>query len=161
MVLAFAIGFLSGLSSWWYQVTFSREAGDLTWALHAAQDLLAGDSPYLRELPPGMVAYPLPAALVAIPFLVLPIEVAAGVFMGLSALLLAWGILEQGNYYRLLLFVSFPFWQAVQKDMPRCEGAYNCAIQDYDKALHLDPTETRSFGQVFPDSNAEAQNGQW
>lgn len=112
--IAFAVGLFCGLCSWWYQITFSREAGDFTWALRAAQDLLTGISPYLRKLPSTMVAYPLPAALAAIPFLVFPVEVAAGIFMGSSAAFLTWSVLKQGKYWHLLVFVSFPFWQAVQ-----------------------------------------------
>lgn len=112
--ITLVIALLSGIVSWYYQVAFQREAGDLTWALQAAQDLLDGRSPYARDLPSGMVAYPLPAAIIAIPFLPFPREVAAGLFMGISTGLLAWGMLKRGKRWRLLVFGSFPYWQAVQ-----------------------------------------------
>lgn len=114
MAITLLIALLSGVISWYYQVTFHRGAGDLTWALDAAQNVLDGRSPYARELPVGMVAYPLPAALLASPLLPFPREVAAGLFMGLSTGLLAWGVLQTGEPWRLLVFGSFPYWQAVQ-----------------------------------------------
>lgn len=97
-----------------YQVAYQRHAGDFTWALVAAEDIIAGHNPYARPLPPGSVAYPLPAALFAMPFIWMPREIAAGVFMALSSGLLAWGLLRTGESWRLLTFAAFPYWQAVQ-----------------------------------------------
>lgn len=114
LALALLIGLLAGVCSWMYQVAFDHGAGDFVPALNIANDLLAGRSPYLRELAPLMVAYPLPAGIIALPFVGLAPEVAAGLFIGLSAALLAWGVLREGEYWRLLVFASMPFWQAVQ-----------------------------------------------
>jgi hypothetical protein len=108
---------MAGAIGSWYQITFERGAGDFEWALYAAQDVLRGENPYDRELYVGQVAYPLTTALVAIPFAVLPLppEIVAGLFLGLSSMLLAWGITAQGEpYWRLLIFCSFPFWQCIQ-----------------------------------------------
>lgn len=71
-------------------------APDFIYPWTAARALLAGIDPY-GALHGGMphpfeapLLYPMPAILVTIPFAFLPLPSASGVFMGLSALLLAY-----------------------------------------------------------------------
>lgn len=80
-------------------------AGDFTWAILAARDLLAKRNPYAT---PGQL-YPLPAALFGWPFLHVPPEIAGGIFYGLSSALLALGVTRQG-YHHLLIFLAYPYW---------------------------------------------------
>lgn len=115
LLIVIIISLVSGIVCTWYHQAYARHAGDFTWALNAAHDLLHGHDPYARDLGPEGVAYPLPAALVAFPLIWLPQEVAAGVFIGISSGILAWGLTQkEGEYWRLLAFTSLPYWQSVQ-----------------------------------------------
>jgi hypothetical protein len=119
VLIALAIGLISGAFTFANLHLSQQEAGDFSWALRGAHRLLEGQNPYHDpSLSPAnpypyhdKLYYPLPALLVALPFAVLPGEVAAGVFFGLSSGLLAWGILRTGAY-RLTVFLSAPFWLA-------------------------------------------------
>jgi hypothetical protein len=83
--------------------------GDLYASLRMARDLLAGTDPYAHPFGADSVPYPLPAALVALPFSLLPDPLSTGVFIGVSSGLLAWFVLGSGKPWRLALFVSWPF----------------------------------------------------
>jgi len=103
--ISLAIGLATGLCCWSFLRHFQLRAGDFNWAVWAAQDLLAHRNPYDRV----MQMYPLPAAFYGLPFVRLPLEVAAGVFYGLSSALMAFGLSRQG-YHRLLVFLAYPYW---------------------------------------------------
>jgi hypothetical protein len=100
-----AIGAVSGVFCWFWLERAHHGAGDFTWAIWAAQDLLAHRNPYLRY----MQLYPLPAALFGLPFCWMRPTVAGGVFYGISSALLAFGISRHG-YHRLLVFLAYPYW---------------------------------------------------
>src|SRR5437588_7597569 len=105
IAVSMAIGVGSGVYCWLLLMHFHLGAGDFNWAVWAAQDLLAHRNPYDRV----MQMYPLPAAFYGLPFVRLPLEVAAGVFYGLSSALMAFGLSRQG-YHRLLVFLAYPYW---------------------------------------------------
>jgi hypothetical protein len=82
--------------AWWYCVT-SGSLEDFVYALRAAQRLLAGRSVYLTgaELanePNGIFLYPLPAALVALPFASLSRQLAGAAFFAFSTGFLAYAL---------------------------------------------------------------------
>ncbi len=83
-------------------------AGDFTWAIRSAQDLLARRNPYTT---PSQF-YPLPAALFGLPFIAMKPETAAGVFYGLSSGLLLFGVTRHG-YHRILIFLAYPYWAGI------------------------------------------------
>lgn len=94
-------------------------AGDFTWALGGAHDLLLGRDPYtdpaFQPTHPyphsDPIFYPLPALVLAIPFLLFPPVLAAALFLGSGATLLALALTRQDT--RLLpLFLSAPFFTA-------------------------------------------------
>ncbi len=105
IVTAVAIGCASGCFCWVLLTHFQLGAADFTWAIHAAQDLLARRNPYSSPLQ----LYPLPAALFGLPFVWMRPEIAAGIFFGASSALLAFGLSREG-YYRLLIFLAYPYW---------------------------------------------------
>jgi len=88
-------------------------AGDFTWAYNAATDLLNGRDPYGHEFSRFWTPYPLPAALLALPFTVLPPEIAGAVFLGLSSALMVHGLTEK-DFCPLLVLLSCPFWVCIQ-----------------------------------------------
>lgn len=108
ILLAVAIGLASGFFCWLLLTRFQLGAADFTWAIRAAQDLLAHRNPYSWPLQ----LYPLPAALFGLPFVRMRPEVAAGIFYGISSALLAFGISREG-YHRLLIFLAYPYWAGI------------------------------------------------
>ena len=80
-----------------------RMAPDFHWAIYLAQRLVARQNPYDTS----DEQYPLPAALVALPFLRLPPDVAAGLFYGISSFLLALALTRE-NFNRLPIFPGLP-----------------------------------------------------
>ena len=106
LLIAVAFGWLS-----WVAQTApgaSRPGGDMLWALVAATDLRTGADPYGRPFGPQWTPYPLPAALLALPFSFLPFAVAGGLFFGLSCGVLAFCLTKTG-YGRLWIFLATPF----------------------------------------------------
>jgi hypothetical protein len=85
------------------------KAADFGRALRDSRDLLAGRDPYRYPPGPYAIPYPLPAALVAMPLAWLPDVMAGSVFFGLSAMLLAFGILRSDEEWRLAMLLSWSF----------------------------------------------------
>ncbi len=100
-----AIGLASGLFCWFMVKRIYHGAADFGWAIYAAQRFLAHQNPYDTPLE----QYPLTAAFLALPFVRLQPEVAAGLFYGISSALLAFGLTRRG-YQRLFIFLAFPYW---------------------------------------------------
>jgi hypothetical protein len=105
------IGILSASLCWTFLHHFNLGGADFNWAHRAARALVSGENPYANT-PPGTIPYPLPAAIVALPFAPFPPEVAAALFFGISSGLLALG-LSRENPDRLLIFLAYPYWAAL------------------------------------------------
>jgi hypothetical protein len=105
LLLSGGFGIFSGLFCWFLMRHFNQGAADFVWAIDAARDLLAKRNPYAAP----MQLYPLPAALLGLPFIHVKPEIAAGIFYGVSSALLAYGITRQG-YHRMLIFLAYPYW---------------------------------------------------
>jgi hypothetical protein len=105
LTISSAIGLVTGVFCWFLLKNLHQNAGDFRWAVHLAQRLVARQNPYDTPLE----QYPLPAAFVALPFLHVPPESAAGLFYGISSFLLALG-LTRDHYRRLLVFFAYPYW---------------------------------------------------
>ncbi len=88
--------------------------GDYIFTWRAARFLVQGHDPYAAIVNLGWYPfngpffYPLPAAILGIPFSPLSPGVAAVAFGALSAAVLAYGLTENG-YHRLPVFLSYPF----------------------------------------------------
>jgi hypothetical protein len=91
-------------------------AHDFTYPLTAARHLIDGRNPY-REMQPGgpgsfpehgYFLYPLPTALLSLPFTVFPTIPAGAIFFGVSSALLAFAATRSG-YWRLTIFASAPY----------------------------------------------------
>jgi hypothetical protein len=92
-------------------------AKDFSWPYRAARALLDHQDPYRVIQPTGAypfntpLLYPLPAALVALPFVPFRPPVAGALFFGVCSALLAYGLMRDG-FARLPLFASAPFCMA-------------------------------------------------
>jgi hypothetical protein len=108
---------LGGGVGWFIGTAYTRDpslyAADFTGVWRAAGALLAGIDPY-RSIPEGApyplgpLAYPLQAAVAALPLAPLTAAAAAGVFVGFGTFALAFAIMN-GPAYRLLIFASPTF----------------------------------------------------
>jgi hypothetical protein len=101
------VGLASGAFCWFLMKHFHQDASDFRWALHLAHRLLAGQNPYDTPLE----QYPITGGLLALPFVRLQPEIAAGLFYGISSALLAFGLTRHG-YRGLLIFLAYPYWAA-------------------------------------------------
>lgn len=109
--VATAIALVSGALCWTFLHHFHMGGADFEWSYRAARALLSGQNPYLNT-PPGAIPYPLPAALVALPFVPFPAEIAAAIFFGISSGLLALGLIRESPE-RLFIFFAYPYWAAL------------------------------------------------
>lgn len=114
LLVALGIAFLVGMTCYWYQITNNRAGGDIAWPLCAAQALLNGNDPYACSLGSHLPTNMLPTALLVIPITFLEPNFAASLMIAASTALLVWGLLRDGDYWRLLLLLAFPFWHCVQ-----------------------------------------------
>ncbi len=110
-VVAAAVGIVSGTLCWAFLHHFQLGGADFNWPHHAARVLLAGGNPYANT-PAGLIPYPLPAALAALPFAPFSPEIAAALFFGFSSGMLAFGLMRHGPE-RLLIFFAYPYWAAL------------------------------------------------
>jgi hypothetical protein len=90
---------------------------DLTQVWVGARAWLAGENPYeavrMWGQWPFPLLYPFPAALVLVPFTVLPPWVADALFAGVGTGLLAWGSTREADAPRLVMFLSAPLLYAL------------------------------------------------
>lgn len=106
-------GVFGGLIAW-QVMRAAGQPGDFLYWYTAAEALLEGSSPY--DAIPALDSsrfetgffYPLPAAVVTIPFSYLPYAPAGALFVGISSMLLAYG-LARDRPHQLWLFASAPF----------------------------------------------------
>ncbi len=107
VVAAFAAGIA------WMSMSTSGTAKDFTLSWTAAKHLLAGRSPYAAMIPTGVYPfnvpfyYPLPAAVLAIPFVPLRLESAGIAFVAVSFGLAAVALVRD-NPLRVAALFSFP-----------------------------------------------------
>ena len=98
------IGILAGWYCFFLAKTLHQGAGDFHWAIYLANRFLA-HQPLYEDTP----LYPFTAAFFGLPLVRLPLEVAAGIFYGISSALLAFALTREG-YHRLLIFLAYPYW---------------------------------------------------
>ncbi len=112
LILAILLGITVAIIAFYLSNAQGGSAGDLRFALSPARDWLKVRdpySPYQNNPDPIAVPYPFTAVLLTIPLSWLPDNLAASLFSGVGAGVLAWFLLRQGNYWRLLIFLSWPF----------------------------------------------------
>ncbi|HEU4642201.1 MAG TPA: hypothetical protein VFS44_07070 [Gemmatimonadaceae bacterium] len=114
LALALAVG---GTSGWIAHTALLHRgvlAGDFTWPWRAARILLQGHDPYVVIQATGRYPfdnaflYPLPAALVTLPFAPLRAELAGALFVALGAALLAF-VITRDDWHRVPMLASAPF----------------------------------------------------
>jgi hypothetical protein len=120
LAIAFALAAWGAFIAWFALSTAPEHlAKDFSWPWRAARALIDGQNPYKVIRPTGPypfnagLFYPLPAAIIALPFAWFRPAVAGAAFVGLSSGLLAFGLARTpGGLAKLPLFVSAPFCMA-------------------------------------------------
>ena len=112
LAIAFVVALIAGTIAW-LSMAATGQAKDFTLPWTAAQHLLAGRDPYVAMKPTGVYPfnvpfyYPLPAAVLTVPFALVPATIAGVTFVagsfGLTAFLLARNDIE-----RLPILLGFP-----------------------------------------------------
>ena len=107
LAIVVAVGLLGGAwSLQWLRLPDS----DFEFFHAAARILLAGGNPYAEaQWPlPDPYWYPLPAALVLLPFSLLPLDWAGAAFFGMSSAAMAWGLTRQAQdgWWPLVVFMT-------------------------------------------------------
>jgi hypothetical protein len=115
VLVSLAIGVSSAALAAWPRFLLTRPGGDFAaWAVRAARDLVAGQDPYRYKVTVNAVPYPLPAAFIGFPFAALSDRWAGAAFSGCSAALLAYGLTRDRQWWRLLLFASYPYVESLR-----------------------------------------------
>lgn len=111
--ISIAIGLISAGLTYWARTSIDGIWTDIPWAFNAARDLLAHQDPYRYQFDPGTVPYPLTAAILVIPFALLPSPLGIVILLGVAFGLIAFGLSAEGRYWRLLLLASPAYLTAV------------------------------------------------
>ena len=110
LAVALAFGLLAGMATL-FTIEERFLGADFTYWWRAGRALLAGENPYATVVPmprfPGYFVYPLPAAVVAIPFAPLPPREGAALFVACGFALAAYGLSRDG-WWRLGVLISLP-----------------------------------------------------
>jgi hypothetical protein len=118
IIVCTIIGLISGYLCFMYQANYERLNGDLQFPLCGARALIAGLDPYdcplvLSNGTPAQ-ANPATTMLAMMPFVFVPDTIAAGICFGLFSMIMGWALTQEYTWWRLLAFVSAPFWYALQ-----------------------------------------------
>ncbi|MBA3530834.1 MAG: hypothetical protein H0T73_02780 [Ardenticatenales bacterium] len=117
LILAMMIGLMAGGFCYVYQRYIYVNPADFLWPLEGARALLAGQNPYedATRYPLGLpLYYPLPTLMAVLPFIAFPEHVGSALFFGLSSALVAYFMLQSQPPWRLLLFLSAPYYEALR-----------------------------------------------
>ena len=98
LAIALSVGALTFVVAYWHlsvQVPYYL-AYDFTYPWRAAQAILAGGNPYAVV---HFLKYPLPAAIIAIPFAALPPAAAGATFIGLSSALMIFALIREDFHF--------------------------------------------------------------
>lgn len=114
MALSILIAMLAGAICWWFNPRLEGTLVDMGWAFNAAHDLLKGLDPYRHPASTNLVPYPLTAAVVVFPWALLPGNSGVVALFGLASGALAYGLLRDHQYWRLIAFASPCFLMAAK-----------------------------------------------
>ena len=114
LLIASIIAEIAGILCYVLNPWITDQAIDFMWSIQAANNLLSNTDPYHRLAHEHFIPYPLIAAIIGLPIAWLPPRLAASLFLGLSSGLLAFGLTRNGQWWRLLVFVSAPYAMALK-----------------------------------------------
>lgn len=113
LITAIIVGITSGILCGTWQMYRGTGAGDIGWAIRLLPDLFNGSDPYGYPISLTPMAYPLTAGIIAAPLALVMPALAAGLFFGLASAMLANGLLREQQWWKLLVFLTYPYWIAL------------------------------------------------
>lgn len=87
---------------------------DMGWAFNAARDLWEGRDPYRHEPSIMLVPYPLTAAIIVFPWALFPGVWGLVLLFGIVSACLAYVLIRDDQYWRLIVFVSPAYFMALK-----------------------------------------------
>ncbi|PDW01516.1 hypothetical protein [Candidatus Viridilinea mediisalina] len=106
ILIALSIALSMSISCVMLHPQADQSLADLGWPINAARDLLNQRDPYRHPTSPTMIPYPLTSAIVVFPWALLPGNLGISLLFGAASGLLAYGLIRNGEYWRLLVFLS-------------------------------------------------------
>ncbi len=117
IIVALTIGCVTAGLYWWHFFYSTLPGGDIAWPLCGAQALLQGQDPYAacpaffgRWFPTN----PLTTIITVLPLTPFSPRLGATIFTGISAAVLAFGLTRENQWWRLLVFISLPYYQSLE-----------------------------------------------
>lgn len=114
ILISLSIGLVAGILCSWFHPAFASYLRDLGWPFSAARDLLAQRDPYRHAVSETLIPYPLTAAIVVLPWTIFPGSLGLAIFMGGASALLAYGLIRDGDYWRLMVFLTPSYFAALR-----------------------------------------------
>jgi hypothetical protein len=114
---ALAIGLAAALWTSTPSFLYTEPGGDFgARAVGQARDLVNGFDTYSRTYDTLTVPYPMPVVYLGLPFVVAGIDygLAGAIFIGLTTAWLAFAVTRQNQYWRLILFLSYPYIENIK-----------------------------------------------
>jgi len=87
---------------------------DMMWAINAARDLWAGRDPYRHTPSINLVPYPLTSAIIVFPIALFPSAIGLTILFCIVSACLAYVLIRDGCYWRLIIFVSPAYFMALK-----------------------------------------------
>ena len=110
-VAAVAIGAASFALALCFRLVFRQQSSDFDQIVLGARRILSGETPYTPTPLPGLqwpIYYPLPALLLGVPFMTLPVAWAHATFCGISGACFGWAMSADGDA-KLLALATWPY----------------------------------------------------
>jgi hypothetical protein len=114
ILIALSIGLIVGILCGFLHPDLEGNLADLGWPFNAARDLLAQRDPYRHAVSIQLIPYPLTAAILVFPWALLPGNLGLIALFGGTSALLAYGLIRDGDYWRLLVFLSPSYLTAIK-----------------------------------------------
>ena len=114
VLISFIVGILSSFVVIKIGAAIEGNLADMGWALNAARDLWAGRDPYRHEPSMFLVPYPLTAAIIVFPWAFFPGKMGVALLFGVVSASLAYVLIRNNQYWRLIVFVSPAYIMALK-----------------------------------------------
>ncbi len=106
IINAIIVAALTGTLCALYNPDIAGKLVDMRWSFNAIRDVLAGLDPYRHEPSVNMIPYPLTAAVLVLPWALIPGSIGLALLFGAACGVLAYGVQRDGETWRLMMFLT-------------------------------------------------------
>lgn len=114
LVISMLVGVLVGIVLIRLNPYNEASVRDMMWAINAARDLWAGRDPYRHAPSIDLVPYPLTSAIIVFPIALFPSVIGLTILFGIVSACLAYILIRDGGYWRLIVFVSPAYFMSLK-----------------------------------------------